>query len=88
MNANKKILTVIVLMMSILVFVSIGVFIYNFKDFSVKITSQKAISIAQNVRDGLTSHMVNGTMDKRKFFLDNIARDQKLENFHLLRTKT
>jgi diguanylate cyclase (GGDEF)-like protein len=61
------------------------VFIYNFKHFSIKNTTDKAISIAQNVRDGLTAHMVNGTMDKREFFLSNIAINQNIENFHLLR---
>ena len=65
--------------------ISIIVFTYNFKAYSIKNTTDKAISIAQNVRDGLTAHMVNGTMDKRSLFLNNIAKNQKVENFHLLR---
>lgn len=85
MSTNKKVLTIVIAMLLSVSLVSIMVFIYNFKAFSIKNTTDKAISIAQNVRDGLTAHMVNGTMDKRAFFLNNIATNQKIENFHLLR---
>ncbi len=85
MSTNKKVLTIVIAMLLSVSLVSIMVFIYNFKAFSIKNTTDKAISIAQNVRDGLTAHMVNGTMDKRAFFLNNIATNQNVENFHLLR---
>jgi len=85
MSTNKKMLSIIIVMMLSVSFLSIAIFIYNFKDYSIKHTTEKAISIAQNVRDGLTSHMVNGTMDKRAFFLSNIANNQKIYNFHLYR---
>jgi hypothetical protein len=68
MSTNKKVLTIVITMLLSVSLVSILVFIYNFKQFSIKNTTDKAISIAQNVRDGLTAHMVNGTMDKRAFF--------------------
>ena len=85
MSTNNKVLTIVISMLLAVSLISIIVFIYNFKDFSIKITTEKAISIAQNVRDGLTAHMVNGTMDKRDLFLNNIAQNQNIENFHLLR---
>lgn len=85
MSTNKKVLTIIIGMMLSVSFLSIVIFIYNFKEYSIKNTTEKAISIAQNVRDGLTSHMVNGTMDKRDLFLSNIANNQKIDNFHLYR---
>ena len=85
MSTNKKVLSIVISMLLTVSIVSIAVFIYNFKEFSIKNATEKAVSIAQNVRDGLTAHMVNGTMDKRGLFLDNIARNQKIENFHLLR---
>ncbi|MEA3289940.1 MAG: GGDEF domain-containing protein [Campylobacterota bacterium] len=88
MSTNKKVLTIIITMMLSVSLVSIFVFIYNFKVFSIKNTTDKAISIAQNVRDGLTAHMVNGTMDKRDLFLGNIARNQNIDNFHLLRAQS
>jgi len=85
MSTNKKVLTIIIVMMLAVSFLSTIVFIYNFKVFSIQNTTEKAISIAQNVRDGLTSHMVNGTMDKRDLFLSNIAKNQNIDNFHLYR---
>ena len=85
MSTNKKVLSIVISMLLIVSIVSIAIFIYNFKSFSIKTTTDKAISIAQNVRDGLTAHMVNGTMDKRELFLNNIAQNQNIENFHLLR---
>ena len=85
MSTNKRVLSIVISMLLIVSIVSIAIFIYNFKSFSIKTTTDKAISIAQNVRDGLTAHMVNGTMDKRDLFLNNIARNQNIENFHLLR---
>ncbi len=66
-------------------FASILVFIYNFKLYSTKIATDKAISIAQDVRDGLTSQMVNGTMSSREVFLNKVVISQKLQNFHLYR---
>ena len=85
MGANKKILSIIISMLFLLSIASISIFLYSFKQLSVKITTDKAVSIAQDVRDGLTAHMVNGTMANREFFLNNISKNQKLENFHLLR---
>lgn len=85
MSTNRKVLSIVVTMLLAVSTVSIIVFIYNFKSYSIKNATDKAISIAQNVRDGLTAHMVNGTMDKRALFLDNIAKHQNVDNFHLLR---
>lgn len=85
MSTNRKVLSIVVTMLLTVSLLSIMVFIYNFKEFSIKNTTEKAISIAQNVRDGLTAHMVNGTMDKRENFLNNIADNQHIDNFHLLR---
>lgn len=85
MSMNNKVLGIVILMLLSLSLVSIVVFTYSFKNFSIKNSTDKAISIAQNVRDGLTAHMVNGTMDKRALFLNNIAKHQNIDNFHLLR---
>lgn len=85
MSTNKKVLTIVVSMLLTVSVISILVFTYNFKIFSIQNATDKAVSIAQNVRDGLTAHMVNGTMDNRALFLNNIAKNQKVDNFHLLR---
>jgi len=86
MSTNKKVLSIVITMLLVVSSITIVVFIYNFKDFSIKVAEDKAISIAQNVRDGLTAHMVNGIMDQRSKFLKNIAQNQNIEKFHLLRS--
>ncbi|MBN2782468.1 MAG: GGDEF domain-containing protein, partial [Campylobacterales bacterium] len=59
----------------------------NFRSFSKDLAIDKAKSIAESVRDGLTSHMVNGTMDKRELFLENMSKHQDVKNLHLFRTQ-
>jgi len=88
MSTNKKLLTLIVSMLTIVSIASALIFTYNFKSYSIKMAEDQAISIAQNVRDGLTSHMINGTMDKRDNYLNKIKKHQNLEYFHLLRSET
>ena len=85
MSTNKRILSIIIVMLLSVTTASIAIFFYNFKSYIVKTAIDQAVSIAENVRDGLTSHMINGTMDKRSLFLSNIVRHQKIKNFHLLR---
>lgn len=86
MNTNKKVLSIVISMLLIVAISITLIYSYNFKLFSIKSATNQAISIAQSVRDGLTSHMLNGTMDKREQFLNNIAKHQKIKNFHLFRT--
>ncbi|MEA3383579.1 MAG: GGDEF domain-containing protein [Campylobacterota bacterium] len=88
MSTNNKVISIVISMLLAVSIFSISIFIYNFKAFSIKVTTGKAISIAQNVRDGLTAHMVNGTMQNRAMFLNNIADNQNVDNFHLLRASS
>ena len=86
MSTNKKLLGLMISMLAIVSIASALIFTYNFKSYSIKMAKNQAISIAQNVRDGLTSHMINGTMDKRENYLNKIKKHQNVEYFHLLRT--
>jgi len=86
MSTNKKLLSLIASMLAIVSVASALIFTYNFKSYSIKMAEENAISIAQNVRDGLTSHMINATMSKRENYLYKIRKHQNVEYFHLLRT--
>jgi len=44
----------------------------NFREYSIKSATEKAEAVAAIVKDGLTAHMVNGIMDKRSYFLNQI----------------
>lgn len=88
MGTNKKILVIIFIMLSILsvsTIVNVGL---NFIDFGKKATIDKAHSIAESVRDGLTAHMVLGKMDKRDLFLHNMKKHQNVKTLRVIRSKS
>lgn len=57
----------------------------NFRDYSYKSAINKANTMAEYVRDGLTVHMVNGIMPKREFFLDNIKNHKDIQDLWVIR---
>ncbi len=59
----------------------------NFRSYSLKNTYEKAQLVAQIVRDGLTAHMLTGTMDKRIFFLRSIAQTKEIKNIWIVRSE-
>lgn len=86
MTTNRKVLLLVSLMLILLTLATIISVSINFKDFGYKNAQEKAELTAESVRDGLTAHMVNGTMDKRFYFLDNMAHHQKIQNLRVLRS--
>jgi len=75
MNTKTKLLIAITLM-----FLGLGVatvinIAINFREYSITNAVQKAITTASVVKDGLTAHMVNGIMDKREYFLNQISNN-------------
>jgi len=87
MHINKKVLLIVFLMLSLLSILIIGNVFYNFVNFGKKETIQRANSIAESVRDGLTAHMVLNAMDKRELFLSNMIKHQKVKELRVLRSK-
>ncbi|MBD3799232.1 MAG: hypothetical protein IE883_04960 [Epsilonproteobacteria bacterium] len=74
MNTNRKILLIVTFMLIGLAVATITNVALNFRDYGYKNAIEKSKMTAEIVRDGLTAHMVNGIMDKREFFLGNIAK--------------
>jgi len=86
MNTNKKILIIIALMLIGLAAATIINVAVNFRDFSYKSAIDKSKMTAEIVRDGLTSHMVNGVMDKRNSFLYNISNYNDVKKLWIVRS--
>ena len=86
MNSNKKLLLIVAIMLLILMIATVVNVALNFRDYSYKSTLQKANAAATYVRDGLTAHMVNGIMDKREFFLNNIKNHKDIKDFWIIRS--
>ncbi len=64
----------------------IALLFWNFRSFAIKESMDKATIIAELTKDGLTTHMVNGIMDKRDEFLSQIKRLHGVKNIRVLRS--
>ncbi len=85
MNTNKKILLIVALMLIGLAVATITNVALNFRDYGYNNAIEKSKMTAEIVRDGLTAHMVNGIMDKRDFFLANIANIKDVQALWIVR---
>ncbi len=86
MNTNKKILIIVALMLISLAAATIINIGLNFRDYALKNSIEKSKLIAKVVRDGLTSHMVNGIMDKRADFIKNLSNVKDIEDLWIVRS--
>ena len=75
MQTKSKLLFIVTLMLLALGGATIINISLNFRDYSIKSAQEKAIMTAAIVKDGLTAHMVNGIMDKRQYFLNQISHN-------------
>jgi len=57
----------------------------NFRQYSIDNAIDKANMTANLVRDGLTTHMVNGIMEKREYFLDQISKNDNIKSLWIVR---
>ncbi len=85
MNADRKILFIVALMLIALAVATITNVALNFRDYGYNNAIEKSKMTAEIVRDGLTAHMVNGIMDKRQFFLSNIASIKDVQALWIVR---
>lgn len=59
----------------------------NFRAISVRIIEDKALSVAEVVKAGITSHMKAEVMDKRDFFLSEIGSLNEVEDVAIIRSR-
>jgi len=75
MQTKSKLLFIVTIMLLALGGATIINVSLNFREYSIKSAIEKATMTAGIVKDGLTAHMVNGIMDKRHYFLDQISNN-------------
>ncbi len=85
MNTKNKFLLMVTLMLAALATATIVNVGLNFREFAINSAVDKAKLTANIVKDGLTSHMVNGFMDKRKYFLDTITQNNEVKKLWIAR---
>jgi len=87
MKDHRKILVLFGMIMLIYSAIVIINMVVNFRLFSKEAEINKANVIANLVKDGLTAHMVSGTMDKRSLFLNNVKTSTNALKIWIFRTK-
>ena len=85
MNTKNKLLLMVTLMLAALATATIVNVGLNFREFAINAAVDKAKLTANIVKDGLTAHMVNGIMDKRKYFLDTITQNNEIKKLWIAR---
>ncbi|UCN01103.1 GGDEF domain-containing protein [Sulfurimonas sp. SWIR-19] len=87
MQTKSKLLLFVALMLFGLGLATIVNVSLNFREYSIKDATQRATMAAAIVKDGLTAHMVNGIMDKRSYFLNQISsNNDKIKNLWIVRS--
>ena len=86
MQTKSKLLFIVAIMLLGLGAATIVNVSLNFRDYSINSAIEKAKTTATIVKDGLTSHMVNGIMDKRQYFLDQISNNDEVKSLWIVRS--
>ncbi|WP_294961259.1 GGDEF domain-containing protein [Sulfurimonas sp.] len=88
MKTKSKLIFIVTIMLLVLTTATIINVSLNFRDYSIKSAIEKSKMTATIVKDGLTAHMVNGIMDKREYFLNQIsANNDAVKSLWLVRSE-
>ncbi len=87
MNIKNKIALRVSLALIVSTVVIIGIVAVNIRLLNIQLTKDKAMIVAEITKDALTSHMVNGVMDKRDLFLSNMAHLKNVQNLRVIRSE-
>ena len=86
MTTKSRLLLIVTFMLLGLTTATIINISLNFREYSINGAIEKSKMAANIVKDGLTSHMVNGIMDKRQYFINQISSNHDVEFLRLVRS--
>jgi two-component system, cell cycle response regulator len=87
MTIKNKIAIRVTLALVISTVAIIAIVAINIRLLNIQLTKDKANIVADITKDALTSHMVNGIMDKRDMFLSNISHIKGVQNLRIIRSE-
>jgi len=87
MKTKSKLLLIVTAMLLTLATATIVNTSLNFRKYSIDNAMEKSIMTAKIVEDGLTAHMVSGTMDQRSYFLNKISNHDEIKSLWIVRSK-
>jgi len=88
MNLKKRFNIFLIVFVTTILLPTIIIIILNFRNYSITTAKDKASIVANMVKDGLTTHMENGIMDKREIFLSKIKNVDNVKDLKILRSKS
>ncbi|MCX6077766.1 MAG: GGDEF domain-containing protein [Campylobacterales bacterium] len=88
MESKQKIITALSIIFALFFISMVVSTTINFRNYGLSTAEGKASLTAEIVKIGLTSHMVNGTMDHRDYFLDKIGKVEKISELWVARSPT
>lgn len=88
MEERKNIFSTISIVMVVMFLAMIINITINLRDFGINNVKTKAELVAQSVKNGLTAHMVNGTMDNRAFYINQTKNLEHIDDLWIVRSKT
>lgn len=86
MSSRSKVLLILTALFLFYFFSMIYIIGHNFREHGLKSAQERANLTAEIVKSGLTAHMVNGMMDKRAFFLEQIMHMENINALWLARS--
>jgi len=86
MSGNKKVLLIIFSMLFLLITVVTIIISVVLRNSAQEKEIHHAQVVASLVRDGLTSHMISGVMDKREIFLKSVKESLSIQQIHIFRS--
>jgi two-component system, cell cycle response regulator len=88
MESRQKVIVSLVVIFIIFFISMIIATTINFRDYGINAAKDRANVTAEIVKIGLTSHMVNGIMEQRDYFLNQIANVEKINELWIARSPT
>lgn len=87
-GSKQKIITSLTIIFAFFFVAMIMSTTINFREYGLKHAQEKAELTAEILKTGLTSHMVNGIMDQRGFFLSEIENLHNISELWIARSPT
>jgi len=85
-GSKQKIISSLIIIFTLFFIAMVVGTTVNFREYGLKHAEEKAELAAEIVKTGLTSHMVNGIMDNREFFLKEIGNLHNINELWLARS--
>ncbi len=85
MKTNHKFTLILVVMLTALLIATLINVAYNFRSHAIQSATDEAHITASMVKDALTAHMLNGTMDKRQNYINRITHKDTIQKLWIVR---